>query len=50
MSDVRSRRDHVLARLSEIGASQDEIDQVMAAQRDLVEVVSTLRQVLCVKG
>lgn len=26
------------------------IDSVMAAQRDLVEVVATLRQVLCVKG
>jgi tRNA-splicing ligase RtcB len=26
------------------------IDQVMAAQRDLVEVVHTLRQVVCVKG
>ena len=26
------------------------IDAVMHAQRDLVEVVSTLRQVVCVKG
>ena len=26
------------------------IDQVMAAQRDLVEVVHELRQVVCVKG
>jgi tRNA-splicing ligase RtcB len=26
------------------------IDQVMAAQRDLVEIVHTLRQVVCVKG
>jgi len=26
------------------------IDAVMAAQRDLVEIVHTLRQVVCVKG
>ena len=26
------------------------IDAVMAAQKDLVEVVHTLRQVVCVKG
>ena len=26
------------------------IDQVMDAQRDLVEIVHTLRQVVCVKG
>ena len=26
------------------------IDAVMAAQQDLVEVVHTLRQVVCVKG
>jgi tRNA-splicing ligase RtcB len=26
------------------------IDAVMAAQSDLVEVVATLKQVLCVKG
>jgi tRNA-splicing ligase RtcB (3'-phosphate/5'-hydroxy nucleic acid ligase) len=31
------------------GACKD-IDAVMAAQSDLVEVVRTLRQVLCVKG
>lgn len=31
------------------GAYKD-IDQVMAAQEDLVEVVHTLRQVICVKG
>ena len=27
-----------------------DIDAVMAAQRDLVEVVHTLKQVVCVKG
>jgi len=26
------------------------IDKVMAAQRDLVEIVHTLKQVVCVKG
>jgi tRNA-splicing ligase RtcB len=31
------------------GAYKD-IDAVMAAQSDLVEVVHTLKQVLCVKG
>lgn len=31
------------------GAYKD-IDQVMANQQDLVEVVHTLRQVVCVKG
>ena len=31
------------------GAYKD-IDAVMAAQRDLVEVVHTLKQVLCIKG
>jgi len=31
------------------GAYKD-IDAVMAAQRDLVEIVATLKQVLCVKG
>lgn len=28
----------------------EDIDAVMAAQADLVEVVHTLKQVLCVKG
>jgi tRNA-splicing ligase RtcB len=33
------------------GAAADkDIDAVMAAQSDLVEVVHTLKQVLCVKG
>ena len=31
------------------GAYKD-IDAVMAAQTDLVEVVHTLRQIVCVKG
>ena len=30
--------------------TKDKIDAVMAAQSDLVEVIYTLRQVVCVKG
>ncbi len=36
--------------LDESPAADKSIDAVMAAQRDLVEIVHTLRQVLCVKG
>ena len=36
--------------LDETPAAYKDIDAVMAAQSDLVEVVHTLRQVLCVKG
>jgi tRNA-splicing ligase RtcB (3'-phosphate/5'-hydroxy nucleic acid ligase) len=36
--------------LDEIPAAYKDIDQVMAAQSDLVEIVETLKQVLCVKG
>lgn len=36
--------------LDEIPAAYKDIDQVMDNQRDLVEVVHTLKQVLCVKG
>ncbi len=36
--------------IDETPAAYKAIDQVMAAQRDLVDVVYTLRQVLCVKG
>ncbi|MBB5016533.1 tRNA-splicing ligase RtcB [Rehaibacterium terrae] len=36
--------------IDEIPAAYKDIDAVMANQRDLVEVVHTLRQVLCVKG
>jgi tRNA-splicing ligase RtcB (3'-phosphate/5'-hydroxy nucleic acid ligase) len=36
--------------IDETPAAYKSIDQVMAAQRDLVEVVHTLRQVVCVKG
>lgn len=36
--------------LDEIPGAYKDIDAVMAAQTDLVEVVHTLKQVLCVKG
>jgi tRNA-splicing ligase RtcB len=36
--------------LDESPAAYKDIDAVMAAQRDLVDVVHTLRQVVCVKG
>jgi tRNA-splicing ligase RtcB len=36
--------------LDEIPGSYKDIDQVMENQRDLIEVVHVLKQVLCVKG
>jgi tRNA-splicing ligase RtcB len=36
--------------LDESPRAYKSIDDVMAAQRDLVDVVHTLKQVLCVKG
>ena len=36
--------------LDETPGAYKDIDAVMAAQSDLVEVVHTLRQVVCVKG
>jgi tRNA-splicing ligase RtcB len=36
--------------LDEIPGAYKDIEQVMANQADLVEVVHTLKQVLCVKG
>jgi tRNA-splicing ligase RtcB len=36
--------------LDELPAAYKDIDAVMDNQRDLVEVVHTLRQVLCIKG
>ena len=36
--------------IDESPAAYKPIDQVMAAQRDLVEIMHTLRQVVCVKG
>lgn len=45
---VECRKDAAV--LDETPAAYKSIDQVMHAQRDLVEVVRTLRQVVCVKG
>lgn len=36
--------------IDETPAAYKPIDQVMAAQKDLVEIVHTLRQIVCVKG
>ncbi len=36
--------------IDEIPMAYKDIDAVMAAQSDLVEVIYTLRQVVCVKG
>jgi tRNA-splicing ligase RtcB len=36
--------------IDEIPGAYKDIDEVMAHQTDLVEVVHTLKQVLCVKG
>lgn len=45
---VECRKDDAV--IDESPAAYKPIDQVMAAQRDLVEIVHTLRQVVCVKG
>ena len=36
--------------IDETPAAYKDIDAVMEAQRDLVEIVHTLKQVVCVKG
>lgn len=45
---VECRRDESV--IDETPSAYKPIDQVMAAQADLVEIVHTLKQVLCVKG
>lgn len=45
---VECRKDEGV--IDEIPGAYKDIDAVMAAQRDLVETVHTLKQVLCVKG
>ncbi len=45
---VECRKD--LAVIDEIPMAYKDIDKVMEAQKDLVEVVHTLKQVICVKG
>lgn len=48
LAHVECRKDEAV--LDETPAAYKPIDDVMAAQKDLVEVVHTLRQVVCVKG
>ena len=45
---IECRKDHEV--IDEIPMAYKEIEAVLRAQRDLVEVVHTLRQVVCVKG
>ena len=45
---VECRKDAAV--VDELPAAYKDIDAVMAAQSDLVDVVHTLKQVLCVKG
>ncbi|MEM7136643.1 MAG: RtcB family protein [Myxococcota bacterium] len=45
---VECRKDRTV--IDEIPGAYKDIDQVMANQRDLVEVVAQLKQVMCVKG
>jgi tRNA-splicing ligase RtcB len=48
ISDVECRRDEAV--LDETPRAYKDIDAVMAAQADLVEIVHTLKQILCIKG
>ena len=55
VADLRAQTDGVECRkdravLDEIPGAYKDIDQVMAHQDDLVEVVAQLKQVMCVKG
>ena len=55
VADLERQTEGVLCRkdkgvLDEIPGAYKDIDAVMANQSDLVEVVHTLKQVLCVKG
>jgi tRNA-splicing ligase RtcB len=45
---VECRKDQGV--IDEIPMAYKDIDKVMEAQRDLVEIVHTLKQVVCVKG
>ena len=47
-SGIECRKDSGV--LDECPGAYKDIDAVMAAQQDLVEVVHTLKQVVCVKG
>ena len=50
MNDFVTKMHESSGLLDEIPGAYKDIDQVMADQQDLVEVVAELRQVLCVKG
>ncbi|HEY5900822.1 MAG TPA: RtcB family protein, partial [Burkholderiales bacterium] len=55
LQDLESQTEGVICRkdkgvLDEIPGAYKDIDEVMANQADLVEVLHTLKQVLCVKG
>lgn len=45
---VECRKDNGV--IDEIPSAYKDIDEVMANQSDLVEVVHTLKQVMCIKG
>ena len=45
---VECRKDHDV--VDELPAAYKDIDKVMEAQQDLVEIVHTLKQIVCVKG
>ena len=45
---VECRKDKGI--IDEIPSAYKDIDQVMADQSDLVEIVHTLKQIVCVKG
>ena len=47
-ADVECRKDAAV--IDEIPMAYKDIDAVMQAQKSLVEVVHTLKQVVCVKG
>ncbi len=46
--NVECRKDKGV--LDEIPAAYKDIDQVMANQEDLIDIVHTLKQVICIKG
>jgi tRNA-splicing ligase RtcB len=55
IADLEKQTEGVVCRkdkgvLDEIPGAYKDIDEVMANQSDLVDVVHTLKQVLCVKG
>lgn len=55
VADLIEQTKHVICRkdkgvIDEIPGAYKDIDEVMANQSDLVEIVHTLKQVLCVKG